>query len=435
MIKGFSKLSASDKVTQLIKEHALSPEFEDTIKNHQHPSLQELYNQFSENTISNFYMPFGVAPGFIINGKEYAIPMVIEESSVVAAASKAAKFWSNKGGFKTRVISTEKIGQLFFKTSISAHLLEEFLDSLTDYLLESTQSLTQNMKKRGGGITQIQLEKIEETEESIYCLLVSFETADSMGANFINSCLEAMGKALPSFFPSKGINDPIEVVMAILSNYTPNCLVECTISCAINDLKPYSGNFTPTEFAHQFKEAVTIANSNTYRAVTHNKGIMNGIDAVVLATGNDFRAIEAGIHAYAARNGKYKGLTRIDISKDSQKFTYTLTIPLAVGTVGGLTKLHPMAKTALELLQNPNAKELMQIMAAAGMANNFSAVSALVTSGIQKGHMKMHLSNILTELNCSDQEKLQAMQHFTAHEINHSAVKDYISQLRNELCR
>ncbi len=430
MIKGFSKLSATEKVSQLMSEYPLSPDFENTIKEHQHASLQNLYNQFSENTLSNYFLPFGVAPGFIINGKEYAVPMVIEESSVVAAAAKAAKFWSDKGGFQTQIIGTEKIGQLFFKTSANIEILKDKLELLSQYMIQKTDSLTQNMRKRGGGITRFELKEMPDAGLGIYVLLVSFETVDSMGANFINTCLEAIGKELPIFFHSQGISESVEIIMAILSNYTPNCLVACTISCKIEALKPYAGEFSATEYAHRFAEAVAIANADSYRAVTHNKGIMNGVDAVVLATGNDFRAIEAGVHAFASREGKYIGLTSIDISNNT--FTYTLKLPLAVGTVGGLTKLHPMAKAALELLQYPNAKDLMQIMAAAGMANNFSAVSALVTSGIQKGHMKMHLSNILSELNCNDKERIMAVAYFAANEISHAAVHQYIAKLRQE---
>ncbi|WP_282039907.1 hydroxymethylglutaryl-CoA reductase [Saccharicrinis aurantiacus] len=432
MIKGFSKLSAKQKVQELTAAYGLSSDFNKTITQHIHPDLQEKYNQFSENTISNFYMPFGVAPSFVINNKEYAIPMVIEESSVVAAASKAAKFWSSRGGFRTKVISSKKAGQLFFKTDIAYEELILHKSEIDNFLINSVKDITASMEKRGGGILGMDLLKENTADDNLFCLLVDFETKDSMGANFINSCLEAMGEALKEFVSThfnSSDDTSTEIIMAILSNYTPECVVECTIECSIDELTPYAGSYSAADFALRFKNAVDIANTNTHRAVTHNKGIMNGIDAVVLATGNDFRAIEAGVHAYAAQNGKYLGLTEITLDKNN--FKYTLRVPLAVGTVGGLTKLHPMAKNALELLQSPNAHELMQIMAAAGMANNFSAIAALVTSGIQKGHMKMHLSNILEEFACNAQEKEEAENHFNSNTISHSAVKSFIAKIRS----
>ncbi len=424
MIKGFSKLSQEEKIDILLQEYKLPASFKDTLKSHQHNKLQNLYNQFSENTISNFYLPLGVAPNFVINGEEYAIPMAIEESSVIAAASKAAKFWSDLDGFQTKVISTIKVGQLFFTSDWELDKLLEHLPVLEIGLRNEVSDITQSMEKRGGGIAGMELNQELEVDEQTYSLLVKFETADSMGANFINSCLEKMGNRLCSLLYEKDGSKRSEVNMAILSNYTPECLVQCTLSCPIESLKPYSGDYSPEEFALRFQKAVLMAKHNTSRAVTHNKGIMNGIDAVVIATGNDFRAIEAGAHAYASKSGKYGSLTDIDIGNGL--FTYTLLIPLAIGTVGGLTKLHPLAKLSLDLLKQPSAKQLMQIIASAGMANNFSAVAALVTSGIQKGHMKMHLSNILFTFNASDDEKQKASKYFTSHNISHSAVQQFL---------
>ncbi|TLX72806.1 hydroxymethylglutaryl-CoA reductase, degradative [Labilibacter sediminis] len=427
MIKGFSKLTVPQKVDALMQQFGLHNDFKETLLQHQHTSLQELYNQFSENTLSNFFMPYGIAPGFNINGKEYAIPMVIEESSVVAAASKAAKFWSANGGFKTKVISTLKTGQLFFTTHWTYHELNKMLTEIEDTLRESVADITKSMQLRGGGITKMELSQEAEVDEHTCCLLVSFETADSMGANFINSCLEEMGVALKNLLISKDSDRHIEINMAILSNYTPDCIVECTVECPIDKLKAYSGYYSAEEFAQRFNKAVKLATHNSHRAVTHNKGIMNGVDAVILATGNDFRALEANVHTYACRNGKYSSLSKLTLSKDT--FCYTITIPLAIGTVGGLTRLHPMAKLSLQLLGNPNAAELMQITAAAGMANNFSAVAALVTSGIQKGHMKMHLSNILTSFNASDTAKTKAMDYFSDKTVSQSAVKRFLDDL------
>ncbi|WP_430936380.1 hydroxymethylglutaryl-CoA reductase, degradative [Saccharicrinis sp. 156] len=430
MIQGFSKLSQEEKIDVLLKKFNLPSSIKEVLNSHLHKELQEVYNQFSENTISNFYLPYGIAPNFIINEKEYAIPMAIEESSVVAAASKAAKFWSKHGGFRTHVISTTKVGQLFFTTDWKLNALQECLPALEIALKESVYDLTQNMSRRGGGIVGMVVNQETDVDERCFSLQISFETADSMGANFINSCLERMGAQLCTILKAKDKNKQVEITMAILSNYTPDCIVECTLSCPIDSLKAYSGDYSPQEFAHRFQQAVLLAQHNISRAVTHNKGIMNGVDAVVLATGNDYRAIEAGAHAYAAKSGKYSSLTQIKI--EDEVFTYTLTLPMALGTVGGLTKVHPLAKLSLALLANPSAPELMQIIAAAGMANNFSALAALVTSGIQKGHMKMHLSNILFTFNASDDEKEKAENYFISRTVSHSAVKQFLESERQE---
>lgn len=428
MIKGFSKFSQEQKIDAITSKFNLPPSFKEMLKSHHHPTLQDLYNQFAENTISNFYLPYSVAPGFVINNKEYAIPMVIEESSVVAAASKAAKFWSGQGGFSTKVLSITKIGQLFFNTEWSLEELKNFLPGIESSLRNSVKNITRSMEKRGGGITGFKLTHEAKVDGQTYCLMVSFETADSMGANFINTCLEQMGDELVSFLEQKNDSKHVEINMAILSNYTPDCLVQCKVSSPVEALQTYSGAYSPQEFALRFKKAVQLAKYNPSRAVTHNKGIMNGVDAVVLATGNDFRAVEAGVHAYASRLGAYASLT--DIVLEDDVFTYTLELPLALGTVGGLTSLHPMAKLSLMLLGQPSAAELMQIAAAAGMANNFSAVAALVTSGIQKGHMKMHLNNILATLNADDIETQKAKKYFSEHDVSHSAVKMFLDAER-----
>ena len=428
MIKGFSKFSQEQKIDALASKFNLPASFKEVLKSHHHHSLQDLYNQFAENTLSNFYLPYSVAPGFLINNKEYAIPMVIEESSVVAAASKAAKFWSMHGGFSTKVLSITKSGQLFFTTEWSTEELNNLMPDIENTLRNSVRNVTQNMEKRGGGIRGFKLTHETLVDAQTYCLMVSFETVNSMGANFINTCLEQMGDELVSFLTQKNDSKQVEINMAILSNYTPDCLVRCTLSCPVEALQTYSGAYSPQEFALRFKKAVQFAKYNPSRAVTHNKGIMNGVDAVVLATGNDFRAVEAGVHAYASRTGSYASLT--DIILEDDIFTYTLELPLALGTVGGLTSLHPMAKLSLLLLGEPSASELMQIAAAVGMANNFSAVAALVTSGIQKGHMKMHLNNILATLNANDIECRKAKDYFNEHDVSHSAVKTFLDAER-----
>jgi hydroxymethylglutaryl-CoA reductase len=376
-------------------------------------------------------LPLGIAPNFLINDKYYTVPMVIEESSVVAAAAKAAKFWADRGGFKATVINTEKIGQVHFTFNGSVEKLEGFFNNIKQKFFEETESITKNMQARGGGVLDIKLRDKTNLIPNYYQLHVSFETKDSMGANFINSCLEQFAKTLleqalqNNDFSEEEKN--IEIVMSILSNYVPNCIVRAEVSCKVEDLKEI-GIDNPTEFAEKFVRAVNIAKVEPYRAVTHNKGIMNGIDAVVLATGNDFRAIEAGIHAYAARNGQYSSLT--DAKIENNIFSFWIEIPLALGTVGGLTSLHPLVKFNLEMLEKPSASQLMQIVAVAGLAQNFAALRSLTTTGIQAGHMKMHLNNIINQFEATETEKLLIKNHFDNNPVSHSAVVDFIKDLR-----
>tara|TARA_R110002072_G_scaffold292360_1_gene460964 strand:+ start:8669 stop:10402 length:1734 start_codon:yes stop_codon:yes gene_type:complete len=419
IISGFSKFSKDEKVDWLLKNYFTnSSEALKVIQQYWNDDekLQQLHDDFIENTITNFYMPFGVAPNFVINNREYTIPMVLEESSVVAAASLVGKFWSTRGGFKTTVIGTTKIGQIHFMFAGKKGDLESYFAKNKTELFAATASITQNMEKRGGGILDIKLVDKTDKLANYYQLHITFETKDSMGANFINSCLEAIAK--------KFEKDDIEIVMSILSNYVPECLVRAEVSCKIEEL----GGENPQKFAEKFYQAVKIAQIEPFRAVTHNKGIMNGIDAVVLATGNDFRAIEAGAHAYASRSGTYTSLSHCSIHNGVFKFW--IEIPLALGTVGGLTALHPMAKFSLELLQKPSARVLMQIIAAAGLAQNFAALRALTTKGIQHGHMKMHLQNILNQFDATFTEKEEITAYFDKRTVSHSAVVEKLKSLR-----
>lgn len=436
-IQGFSKLSKEEKIKWIADNYTDNSDTTIQILKkywNQDNELQKLHDEFIENTISNYYLPFGIAPNFLINDTLYAIPMAIEESSVVAAASKAAKFWLDKGGFKTRVIGTQKIGQVHFIFKGPSEKLQEFIDAINPILISDSKSITQNMEKRGGGITSIELRDQTHKLDNYYQLHCKFETLDAMGANFINSCLEQFSSTLkrealtyPSFNEGE---QRIEVVMSILSNYVPECLVRAEVSCPINELEAEQ-SVSPEEFADKMVRAVDIANVEPYRAVTHNKGIMNGIDAVVLATGNDFRAVEAGIHAYAAKDGSYKSLTHATL--EDGMFKFWIEVPLALGTVGGLTSLHPLVNLALEILQKPSARELMQIVAVAGLAQNFAAVRSLVTTGIQEGHMKMHLLNILNQMRASDDEKKTLIAYFKKNAATHNAVVEALQNLRNKL--
>ena len=429
-VSGFSKRTKTEKIEWIVEQHFEDPEAAKTLLTsywHSDPNLQDKHDEFIENTLSNFYLPLGVAPNFLINGRYYTLPMVIEESSVIAAAGKSAKYWANKGGFRTQILGIEKVGQVHFLCREKAQIVQNFFDANKLELINSCNALTERMQKRGGGLLDLQLiDKTSELED-YYQLHATFDTQDAMGANFINSVLEQLadqlviiGKQYAHFSAGK---EPLEVVMSILSNYVPNCLVRAEVQCPVNQLELEEGMDQKT-FAEKIIQAVNIAQVEPHRAVTHNKGIMNGVDAVVVATGNDFRAVEAGIHAYAARNGRYQSLSDAFIENDV--FIFRVDLPLAVGTVGGLTKLHPMVQWSLDLLQQPTAKELMQIIAVAGLAQNFAALRSLVTSGIQKGHMKMHLLNILNQLNASTEQKKLALEHFKNNTISHTAVQNFL---------
>jgi hydroxymethylglutaryl-CoA reductase len=436
ILPGFSKLDKNEKIELVSKRFKFPPEIVTELKSywHNNPEKQKLFDEFSENTVSNFYFPFSIAPNFLINDMMYLVPMVIEESSVVAAASNSAKFWATKGGFKAEVISTKKIGQVHFIWKGEIEKLQAFLPHLKEELLAGTRHITANMQKRGGGITDIELVEMSDEIENYYQLRATFETKDAMGANFINSCLEEFGIILKEHFAENecytGEEKTCHIIMAILSNYTPECLVKTEVGCDIECLRKAGDIDDPEKFAWKFEKAVCIAQVDTYRAATHNKGIFNGIDAVALATGNDFRAIEACGHAYAARSGKYRGLTDINIANG--KFRYSLTVPLSMGTVGGLTSLHPLAKFSLELLGNPSAETLMMLSASVGLANNFSALKSLTTKGIQVGHMKMHLLNVLNSLNTTENEKGKAVEYFSTHKISYHTVTRFISDFRKE---
>lgn len=437
-VSGFSKFDKQQKIKWLSENFFSDPAAAaHSFASWQHPDAeqQRVLDGFTENAIANFPLPLSVAPNFLINGKTYAVPMVIEESSVVAAASSAAKFWADRGGFRAEVLSTLKLGQVHFRWAGESERLRAIFPDLRSALLTESADLTANMERRGGGIRDIELLDFTDIEPRYYQLRASFETCDSMGANFINSVLERFADSLENFLTNcPGLSDlerDVEVVMSILSNYTPQCLVRAwaeTPIASFEDLARSQG-MDADALADRFAAAVRIATIDPYRATTHNKGIFNGIDAVVLATGNDFRAVEACGHTYACRDGQYRSLSRCTV--EGGIFRFELEIPLALGTVGGLTALHPLAKRSLEMLGHPSAAELMCITACVGLAQNFAAVRSLVTTGIQQGHMKMHLTNILRHLGATDEQSMEAQTYFNSRTVSFSAVREFLGGFRH----
>jgi len=426
-IDGFSKLSKDERLAILAEAMEDPKEFITEMKDYRFSdsALQEKFEHFSENTISNYHLPFSIAPNFKIDGETYHIPMVTEESSVVAAASNAAKYWFDKGGFTTEEVSTTKYGHIHFFWQGSRDELDSLFNKLEKDLPQRLKNITKRMDERGGGIQEIWLSDKTYELENYYQMGLSFDTVDSMGANFINSVLEKASYELENeaetAYPGK-----LEVVMSILSNYAPASRITLKLECPVEELEDASPLLNGSEFAEKFRRAVEISHHSVSRAVTHNKGIMNGVDAVVIATGNDFRAIEAGVHAFAIDKGTYSSLTNCEINNGI--FTFSITIPLALGTVGGLTSLHPLASRALEILGHPKAKNLMSIVAAVGLASNFSAIRSLITSGIQQGHMKLHLENILMTLDPPENIKAKAKEEFKNRDVSYSEVKEFIDK-------
>lgn len=432
LIEGFSKKNKQEKLEAITKFFGSPEKAMETFKSFDHPeaAVQEVINEFSENTISNFHLPYSIAPNFLINGKTFAVPMVIEESSVVAAAANSAKFWSAFGGFHTEIVDTEKVGQVHFLWHDDIQKLNNRFEELKQLLLSGSEDITVNMRNRGGGIKNIVLKDLSEKEPGLMQLFVTFETMDSMGANFVNSCLERFADIFRNWHQNQPEfkKDGLEIIMSILSNLTPNCVVKCWVETDVKNLDGIVAGISGKEFAKKFHTAVRIAQVDPYRATTHNKGIYNGIDAVVLATGNDFRAVEACGHAYASMNGGYSSLTNCTIDNDI--FRFELTLPIALGVVGGLTNLHPLVKLSHELLDFPNARELMGIAAAAGLANNFGAVKSLTTTGIQQGHMKMHLFNIMNQLEVKKEDRDKIVAYFKDKNVSVSAVRTYVESLQ-----
>lgn len=429
IIQGFSKYNKEQRIDALIKKYGFDTSLGTFLKSCEagDESIQKIIDDLSENPISSFPFPFSVAPNFVVNGKNLFFPLVSEESSVVAALGNAAGFWAKRGGFHAEVLGTEKKGQVHFKWGGNAEQLQLLFPEIREKLIADCAPLTGKMEERGGGITGIELKTLPQILPHYFQLDVSFETCDAMGANFINSCLEQMSKSLQEYFrESKAISDcdrECEIVMAILSNYTPESRVRVWVECPVSELLEGKTEAECEAFAQRFEQAVRISQLDVSRAVTHNKGIFNGIDALAVATGNDFRAIEACGHAFASRNGQYSGLT--DVQIQDGKFRFSIELALAVGVVGGVTAVHPMAKLAMKILDHPSAKELMIYLAVAGLASNFAAVRALVSVGIQKGHMKMHLSNIMNQLQIPEEKRAQIQAYFQDKTVSFSAVEEY----------
>lgn len=429
IIRGFSKYSKEQRIESLIQKYRFDVNMGNWLNLFEvaDPSTQKIIDDLSENQVSNFHLPFSIAPNFVVNGRNMFFPLVSEESSVVAALSNAAGYWACRGGFHGEVLGTEKKGQVHFQWKGKAEKLHLLFPEIKERLLVESAYLMTKMVERGGGVCSLELKEMNQVLPDYFQLDAGFQTCDAMGANFINSCLEQFAKSLQKYFSTSerisGEEKDCEIMMSILSNYTPDSQVRVIVECPVTNLLEGKSEEENSHFAQSFEHAIRISQVDISRAVTHNKGIFNGIDALALATGNDFRAIEACGHAFAARKGSYSGLTDVEIIDGT--FRFSIELAMAVGVVGGLTEVHPLAKLAMQILGNPSAPELMMYMATAGLASNFAAVKVLVSGGIQQGHMKMHLNNILAQLNIPKERHPEIQRYFKDKTISYSAVEKY----------
>ncbi len=376
-LPGFYKLSIAER-RQLLSELAeLSEEDLRSLAGGITPADADV---LVENAVGVYALPFAIAPNFIIDGEELFMPLVIEEPSVVAAMAHAAKIVRAGGGFTTGSSRPVMIGQIQLLDVPYPDAAIIRIKALKSELLSKLEHLHPTIRRLGGGPVDLQVRKLPETPAGPMLIVhLLMDTRDAMGANAINTAVETLAPELEAITEGRAL-------LRILSNLSDQrrAWASCRIPVGALETPEVSGE----EVAQGIFEANVFAWADPYRAATHNKGIFNGIDAVALATGQDWRAIEAGGHAYAARDGQYRALTEWRV--ESNHLLGYLEMPLAVGTVGGLTKYHPTARLALKLLQDPDARRLSQIMVAAGLAQNLAALRALVTEGIQRGHMALH---------------------------------------------
>ena len=389
-LPGFAKLSPTERIEALLKEGLLTWDEAQILKEQKGLPLS-IADQLTENVLSTFDLPFSLAPYFLINGRDYVLPMVTEEPSVVAAASFAAKLIQHSGGFTTQVLQRQMIGEIALtdvedRNTASKRILED-----KETLLQLANEAYPSIVKRGGGARDLWV----ESKGDFLIVYLAVDPKEAMGANMLNTMLEALTDHIQEL--SGG-----QALMAILSNLATRSLVSAR--CAI-DFKALSRNPEEAiEIAHRMELASQLAQVDPYRAATHNKGIFNGIDALVLATGNDWRAIEAGAHAYAAQSGPYKGLSSWTSQPEEKKLYGEITLPMPVATKGGSIGLNPTVQVSHRLLGEPSAIELAGVIASLGLAQNFAALKALVTTGIQAGHMKLQARSLALLAGAKEEE-------------------------------
>lgn len=415
---GFSKKSPQERIEHLKKNALLTSNHLQDLQANKLLGL-ETANQMAENVLGTFSLPFAIAPDFLINDKDYSVPMVTEEPSVVAAASFAAKIIRRSGGFQTHVHDRKMIGQVALYDVPNVTMAEQKILDSSALLLSQANEAHPSIVKRGGGARDIRV----EAKEEFLIIYLTVDTQEAMGANMVNTMMEALVPTLEEL--SEG-----QALMAILSNYATESLV--TSECSI-DLRFLSRNKEEAQnLARKMELASRLAQVDVYRASTHNKGIFNGIDAVVMATGNDWRAIEAGCHAYASRDGQYRGLSNWIFDEEAQVLKGSLTLPMPIATRGGSIGLNPTVQIAHELLGQPQARELAAVIVSLGLAQNFAALKALTSTGIQAGHMKLQAKSLALLAGASDSEVGQVVsQLLEAKHLNQETAQAILHKLRN----
>ena len=417
----FYQKSLEERKKTLLNHPSLSNEAKERLKNDL--SLPEsVAGQMVENQIEIYGLPYGIVPEIIVNGKSYIVPMVTEEPSVIAAASYASKLINLAGGTTTIQEKREMIGEIaIVKSPLTLEAVKAKLEEQKESLFTIANNAHPSIVKRGGGIRDIWVEEKSTDKERFYIFYVSVDTQEAMGANMLNTILESLVSPIEATTCG-------ESIMAILSNLATNSVVtaKCVLSPRILDTKTTKGE----DVVDRIVLASEFSKADPYRATTHNKGIMNGIDSVVIATGNDWRAIEAGAHAFASLSGKYQPLT--NWTKDEAgNLVGTITLPLPVGTVGGSISIHPGAQFAHELLGHPSAVELAGIIASIGLAQNLAAVRALVTDGIQKGHMRLQAKSLGLAIGATQEELPHLMNLLAkATHLNQETAKALLEELR-----
>ena len=379
-LTGFSKASPAERIEKLAQAGLLSEEGLQTLRDNETLPLS-LANEMVENVLGTLALPFGLAPGFQIDGKEVQVPMVTEEPSVIAASSYAAGLIKRSGGFQTQVHKRQMIGQVALYDVSNKEKAIQAITGAKEDLLQLANQAYPSIVKRGGGARDLWT---EEKGDFLICYL-SVDPKEAMGANMLNTMLEALVDPLEDLSRGQGL-------MAILSNLATDALV--TARCKIDYRFLSRDPKEAAEIAQKMTLASQLAAVDPYRAATHNKGIFNGIDAVVLATGNDWRAIEAGGHTYASRTGQAQGLSSWINHSEQQVLEGQLTLPMPIATKGGSIGLNPSVQVAHELLGNPDAQTLARIIVSVGLAQNFAALKALVSTGIQHGHMKLQAKSL-----------------------------------------
>ena len=418
---GFSKKSYHERLELLKAQALLSPERQESLEQDEQMSVT-VADQLSENVVGTFSLPYSLVPEVLVNGQEYTVPYVTEEPSVVAAASYASKIIKRAGGFTAQVHERQMIGQVALYQVANPKQAQEKIASKKAELLELANQAYPSIVKRGGGARDLHVEQLKN-ETDFLVVYLHVDTQEAMGANMLNTMLEALKPVLEEL--SQG-----QSLMGILSNYATDSLVTANCRIAFRYLSRQKDQ--GREIAEKIALASQFAQADPYRATTHNKGIFNGIDAILIATGNDWRAIEAGAHAFASRDGRYQGLSCWTLDLEREELVGEMTLPMPVATKGGSIGLNPRVALSHELLGNPSAKELAQIIVSIGLAQNFAALKALVSTGIQQGHMKLQAKSLALLAGASESEVAPLVERLIADKtFNLETAQRYLENLRS----